>query len=89
MPNIEALIRNNNSRVFKDNKSTDVSADTCNCPLDGKCLTSSIVYKATIKKASGNVSYLAVSERPFKERYITTPMCSATESTRRTLSFLS
>ena len=75
MPNMEAVIRNNNARVFNDSKSPDVSVDTCNCrdtascPLDGKCLTSSIVYKATVQKASGNVSYLGVSERPFKERY--------------------
>ena len=52
-----------------------VSADRCNCrdtascPLDGKSLTSSIVYKGTIQKASGNVNYLSVSESPFKERY--------------------
>ena len=75
MPNMEAVIRNNNARVFNENKPSDVSVDMCNCrdtascPLDGKCLTSSIVYKATIQKASGNVSYLGVSERPFKERY--------------------
>ena len=71
MPNMEAVIRNNNARVVNENKPSDVSVDMCNCrdaascPLDGKCFTSSIVYKATIQKASGNVSYLGVRQRPF------------------------
>ena len=40
-----------------------------NCPLNGQCLKSCIVYKATVNKPSGDVSYLGISETPFKERY--------------------
>ena len=38
------------------------------CPLNEECLKSSIVYKATVNKRSGDVSYLGVSETPFKDR---------------------
>ena len=75
MPNMEAVLRSNNTRVLNESKPADPSVETCNCrdaascPLNGQCLTSCIVYKATVKKASGDVSYLGASERPFKERY--------------------
>ena len=40
-----------------------------NCPLDGKCRESSIIYKATI--TSGNIAknYYGCSETEFKARY--------------------
>ena len=77
MPNMEAIIKSHNAHVQKLSEQTDASTNTrmCSCrnkndcPLDGQCLKSSIVYKATVKKASGDVSYLGISETPFKDRY--------------------
>ena len=40
------------------------------CPLDKKCLTSSLVYKATISSKSGNMDYYGLSANTFKERYL-------------------
>ena len=75
MPNMEAVLRNKNTRVLYESKPADASVrtrscrDARSCPLNGQCLKSCIVYKATVQKASGDISYLGVSERPFKERY--------------------
>ena len=75
MPNMEAVLRNNNARVLSESKPSDADKKMCSCrdtnlcPLDGQCLKSCIIYKATVKKASGNISYLGASERQFKERY--------------------
>ena len=75
MPNMEAVLRNNNTRVINESKPASANMEMCSCrdantcPLNGQCLKSCIVYKATVKKVSGDVSYLGVSERPFKERY--------------------
>jgi len=76
MPNMEAVLRNNNARVLSESKPVNtIMHKTCSCkdanlcPLNGECLKSSIVYKATVKKASGDVSYLGASEPPFKVRY--------------------
>ena len=52
------------------------SAKTCNCrssetcPLNGQCLTPSVVYKATVTSPAKPVRYyLGLSEPPFKERF--------------------
>ena len=39
------------------------------CPLEGKCLTSSLVYKATVKSVSGEMDYYGLTSNTFKERY--------------------
>ena len=40
------------------------------CPLDGKCLTSALVYQADVEtKEDGLKSYYGLTERTFKERY--------------------
>ena len=77
MPSMEAILRSHNTKVHAKSNETNSRGEirTCNCraknecPLNGECLTSSIVYKATVSKASGDVSYLGVSETPFKERF--------------------
>ena len=78
MPNMEAVLRSHNNRVQNKNNSPEAVAGatrmcSCrtksDCPLNGECLKSCIVYKATVSKASGDVSYLGVSETSFKDRY--------------------
>ena len=40
------------------------------CPLDKKCKTDSLVYKATVtSKKSGNMDYYGLTANTFKERY--------------------
>ena len=78
MPNMESVLRSHNNQVQNKNNSPEAVAGvtrmcSCrtksDCPLNGECLKSCIVYKATVSKASGDVSYLGVSETSFKDRY--------------------
>ena len=77
MPNMEAILHSHNVQVQRKKEQADSSTEerlcNCrtkeNCPLNGQCLKSCIVYKATVSKPSGDASYLGISETPFKERY--------------------
>ena len=40
-----------------------------NCPLDGKCLTNTIVYKAEVKSQEGTKAYIGASDTHFKTRW--------------------
>ena len=48
---------------------------TCNCrikddcPLQQKCLTEAVVYKATIKTQNDTQTYIGSTEKDFKQRY--------------------
>ena len=77
MPNMEAALRSHNANIQtqKSSPESDKEVRLCNCRvkedclLNGECLRNCLVYKATVSKASGDVSYLGISETPFKERY--------------------
>ena len=47
----------------------DTTAGKKPCPLDNKCLTPSIIYKAQISKNTKHKKYLDAAETLFKERY--------------------
>ena len=47
----------------------DTTAGKKNCPLDNKCLTPNIIYKAQITKNTKHKKYLDAAETLFKERY--------------------
>ncbi len=72
MKNVGAIIRSHNSRV--SSKVVTATAD-CNCrrkahcPLNGKCLSKSVVYKATVTSGDNSKSYIGLSGGTFKERY--------------------
>ena len=80
MPNVASIIKSHNNQVLRnDNPSAQTrSADRrCNCrnrhqcPMNGDCLATSIVYKATVH-ASGNPAckeYFGLTEGTFKQRY--------------------
>ena len=78
MPNISRNIQSNNKRVLKQQQSADNGPPTrmCNCrasattcPLDGKCLTQSVIYEATLKTSSDTETYIGLTEGPFKTRF--------------------
>ena len=56
LPNVKQTISNNNHRLLQLHRMKESSQDSklCNCrqksscPLDGKCLTKCVVYKATV-----------------------------------------
>ena len=73
MPNIKQIITNHNAHISKP--PIDPNTTLCNCrsantcPLDGKCLTSNIVYKADNNTQTCTTFYIGLTEGTFKSRY--------------------
>ena len=63
-------ISNKTARKYVNAKTCNCRAPT-NCPLDGKCLTKSIVYQATINNKTSSTTnyYVGLTENCFKTRY--------------------
>ena len=77
MKNIKSIINNHNKSVLKQNINKN-QQQKCNCtkkdqcPLNGECLTSNIVYEANVTSKENKTQsklYIGVSETPFKKRY--------------------
>ena len=72
--NLTGIIRQHNAKVLNATK-TPNEARLCNCrnkqscPLDGKCLSSSIVYRAEVTSDNNTKIYYGASEGEFKTRY--------------------
>ena len=78
MDNITNLISTHIKKVINSGKKTNGKTYNCrnksNCPLDNKCLTNKIVYKAEIETNDGinelsTKVYFGISETEFKSRY--------------------
>lgn len=73
-PNMRSIITKHNKQLLSK-KEPHEPIRTCNCrckpncPLDGECLTSCIVYKAVITTENETLTYLGASEGEFKSRY--------------------
>ena len=74
--NIKQIINSHNKRLLKNNDNNREKAG-CNCrnkrecPLPGECLSSSIIYQATVT-AINNIppqTYVGLTENKFKIRY--------------------
>jgi hypothetical protein len=75
LPNIEAIISGHN-KTLTNPKEPQTPESTCNCrggptncPMEGSCLRSSVVYKAEVKAADSTVTYLGAAANSFKERF--------------------
>ena len=77
MQNIGSIISSHNKKVLEDKKPLELGACNCqarnrqNCPLDGHCLTTNVMYEATVKSSEAGYSdkhYIGISEPPFKKR---------------------
>ena len=76
MSNMEQLIKSRNKQLLQHSEvSHDSKPRECNCrvkdacPLKGKCLTESLVYKATLIAGDEQFCYVGMTEGPFKHRY--------------------
>ena len=74
MPNMSSIIANHNKKIL--NKMPDKAEKLCNCrggaekcPLNGKCLTLSVVYKATMVGEGLRRDYIGSAVTTFKTRY--------------------
>ena len=76
MPNIKKCISKHNSQASRNEETEPQNAPGCNCrageeqcPLDGKCLTEKVVYRATVNEGSGTVNtYTGLTSQTFKAR---------------------
>ena len=76
MPNMGAIISSHNAKVLSPEPLTAPPATSCNCrrpaqcPLNGECKISCIVYKATVTAPNKPaMSYFGLTEGEFKYRY--------------------
>ena len=72
MTNVGNIIKAHNAKVLsspEDNSRECNCRKKAECPLNGKCLTKCVVYKAVISSDEGKKVYYGSSMGPFKERY--------------------
>ena len=75
MPNVATIIKQHNNSILRSdhqNKTKDVRTCNCrvknDCPLEGNCLASSIVYRAHVT-GSDMKEYTGLTEGTFKTRF--------------------
>ena len=78
MPNVHQIITAHNKTILdKQIKAPENPTKECNCrykescPLQGKCLTESVVYQATVTRKDNQQkeTYVGLTEGTFKTRY--------------------
>ena len=77
MPNIKSSISKHNSKILRNTENELQPDPGCNCrageeqcPLEAKCLTDKVVYRATVTEDSGTVNtYTGLTSNTFKQRY--------------------
>ena len=72
MRNMGSVIKAHNAKITK---MTETTSKKCNCrkkdscPLRGKCLTSKVVYKATVVSGNASKIYIGQTGNTFKDRF--------------------
>lgn len=72
-PNIQNIINSHNRKILEDRQQTVKENKDCNCqqkqkcPLNNKCCTNCVVYKATINNEKTN--YIGMTQGKFKDRF--------------------
>ena len=75
MPNIKMKIMAHNRKLIDENAKENQDTKTCNCrrkelcPMNGECLASNLVYRATVKSEKETKYYVGSTGNTFKERY--------------------
>ena len=74
MENVTQIIKRHNRKIIQPNPKATTSACNCrekpSCPLNGACLTKSIVYMAEVTTQDQNQKqYIGMTENDFKGRF--------------------
>lgn len=78
MPNVKQLIDGHNKAILKNTETAQLRQDEgkkCNCrkkeecPLNGECLVSEVVYQATVNTQDTKETYIGLTATQFKARY--------------------
>ena len=74
--NVDQILNRHNKRLLMKETQAPRQQNTCNCkipqncPVENKCLTESIIYKATVKQPTGGqCEYIGLTDNAFKTRY--------------------
>ena len=71
--NMENIIKQHNGKILNVQREKEIKPCNCrdqsNCPLDGKCLATCIIYKAEVVSNGVTSSYYGTCEGEFKSRY--------------------
>ena len=75
MDNMKSIIHKHNKKIINTESDANTSTDEqCNCrkkeqcPLDRKCLTSSVIYNAQVTTNNATKNYIGLTEGTFKQR---------------------
>ena len=74
MPNMKPIISSHNKHVLSKTNTPTEQPDTCNCrkkpecPLEGNCLQTNVIYQATVARETTTETYVGLATN-FKERY--------------------
>ena len=76
-PNMASILTAHNRKLIDEKRTKKEQNQNCNCrggvdrcPMQGRCLTSAIVYKATVTAEDGEQkTYIGSTDRTFKERF--------------------
>ena len=73
MPNLERKIDTHNKSLLQKRTPTPEKLCNCraqpNCPLNGICLTTNIIYQATVECDDNKETYIGLTGDQFKSRY--------------------
>ena len=69
-PNLASIIKGHNAKVLRQPEEKRCNCRVkANCPLNGDCNASEIVYEATVDSNLSRKKYIGISETPFKLRF--------------------
>ena len=72
MPNIKRIIQSHNRKVLNADKTEDSPSCNCRkkdqCPLNGSCTISNVIYKAVVNSNKGKKEYIGSTGGTFKKR---------------------
>lgn len=73
--NMANKIKKHNKKLLTDEQPQEENDDLCNCripancPVEGKCKTESVVYKAKVTYQNSEMEYVGLTDLAFKTRY--------------------
>ena len=78
MSNVRSIITCHNTCIIRRSQSQNIKTDNCNCrnkhacPLQNKCMSEDIVYKATVitNNTQDTKHYISITSNTFKENHI-------------------
>ena len=92
MPNMKFVISSHNKYVLSNFNPPTQQPDTCNCrkkpdcPLEGKCLQSNVIYQATVTTATTTEAYVGLATNFNVTETISPPFDTRTEEMKTELS---